>query len=444
MNESPTLGSFLKRLDSEGELREIPRELSPAFEAAAAEQFFDSGRALVIRARGHDFPIVANILNTKRKYEIALGVPPGGAEDAFSNAIAKASKPREATGGFLKNDVKVDLERLPVVSHFERDAGPYVTSSLVMARDGRTGAQNMSVHRLLRVSKDSFVIRMVEGRHLHRAFAVAGEAGGDLPVAVAIGVHPAVEIAASYQAPYGVDELDIANGMLGGALTTTEVEGGLRVPSCAEIVLVGRILRDRSMDDCMVEMLGNYDMSRKQPVVKVERMYHRDGAVYRDILPGGREHRLLMSYAVEVKLNRAVRDVVPTTRRVVLTDGGRNWLHAVIQMKKRLQGEPKNAILAAFAAHPSLKHVVVVDEDIDPADPVAVEYAVASRFQASEGLVVVKGAKGSSLDPSSDQKLLLTDKMGLDATASLTKDPGRFEMGRIPGYDKMKEEMGRI
>ena len=121
-----------------------------------------------------------------------------------------------------------------------------------------------------------------------------------------------------------------------------------------------------------------------------------------------------------------------------LTDGGSNWLAAVVQIKKRLEGEPKNALLAAFAAHPSLKMVTVVDDDIDPTDPVAVEYAVTSRCQADKSLLVIPNAKGSSLDPSSDQTNLLTTKVGIDATATLMKAKERFEIARIPGEEKIK------
>ena len=141
-----------------------------------------------------------------------------------------------------------------------------------------------------------------------------------------------------------------------------------------------------------------------------------------------------MSYPVELKMNRAVKDVVPSARRVVLTNGGCNWLHAVVQISKRLEGEPKNAMMAAFASHPSLKMVTVVDDDIDPTDPIRVEYAMATRFQASRGLVLIPGAKGSSLDPSADQENLLTDKLGVDATRTLRKPKENFEIAGIPNY----------
>jgi 2,5-furandicarboxylate decarboxylase 1 len=197
-------------------------------------------------------------------------------------------------------------------------------------------------------------IRMVEGRHLHRSFAHARDHGEDLKIAIAIGVPPAGRIEAAYQASYGVDEMLIANSLLGGKLILTKTRNSqLYVPSNAEIVLEGRILNDRTHEEWMVEMLPTYDFKRKQPVFQLERILFRNDAIYHDILPGYAEHRLLMGLPVEAKMYDYIKSVVSATQSVHLTDGGSNWLSAVIQIKKWLEGEPKNALLAAFTALPS-------------------------------------------------------------------------------------------
>jgi 2,5-furandicarboxylate decarboxylase 1 len=140
---------------------------------------------------------------------------------------------------------------------------------------------------------------------------------------------------------------------------------------------------------------------------------------------------------VEGKVYDYIKNVVPTTQSVHLTEGGSNWLSAVIQIEKRLEGEPKNALLAAFTAHPSLKMAIVVDDDINPTDPIAVEYAIATRCQADRDFIIIANAKGSSLDPSSDQDNLLTTKVGIDATATILKAKERFEIAKIPGEEKV-------
>jgi len=145
-----------------------------------------------------------------------------------------------------------------------------------------------------------------------------------------------------------------------------------------------------------------------------------------------------MGLPVESKMLDQVKNVVPSTSQVLLTDGGSNWLTAVIQIKKRVEGESKNALLAAFAAHPSLKIAIVVDQDINPTNPVEVEYAISTRCQADKDLIIIENAKGSSLDPSSDQVNLLTTKLGIDATATLLKVKERFEIAKIPGEINLK------
>jgi UbiD family decarboxylase len=202
--------------------------------------------------------------------------------------------------------------------------------------------------------------------------------------------------------------------------------------------LEGRILADETAEEQMVEMLRTYDIKRKQPVFELDKIHLTSNSIYHDILPGYGEHRLLMGLPIESKLFHSVKDVVAGTRKVQLTDGGSNWLVAVIQIRKRLEGEPKNAIIAAFAGHPSLKIAIVVDDDIDPNNPTDVEYAISTRCQADKDLIVIPNSKGSSLDPSSDQTNLITTKMGIDATATLLKSKDRFEIAKIPRVEKIR------
>jgi len=157
---------------------------------------------------------------------------------------------------------------------------------------------------------------------------------------------------------------------------------------------------------------------------------HRENYLYQALLPGGMEHKLLMGVPYEAKIREAVGNVVPSVKDVRLTPGGCCWLHAVISIEKQVDGDAKNAILAAFAAHPSLKHAVLVDQDIDVTKLDEVEWAIATRFQGDEDVVVVGGARGSTLDPSADQELATTSKVGVDATRPYSKPREKFERAR--------------
>lgn len=447
MVDSADLRSYLALLEKQGELVHVRKLVDPKFELAAVVSKLDGGKAVVFdKVRSSKISVASNICGTARRFHIAVGAKgkPQGVMEAkksiharMAEALAKLSEPKKAAKALFEQNTSKSLADIPIVTHFEKDAGAFVTASIVFARDQEKGNQNSSTHRLLRLDEKHAAIRMVEGRHLHKCYTYAKDHGEDLKVAIAIGVHPAVSIAAAYQAAYGVDEMQIANSLLEGNLSLAKTSfAQALVPSHAEIVLEGRILKDRTHEEWMVEMLRTYDFKRKQPVFELDRISFRNGAIYHDILPGYAEHRLLMGLPVEAKMYDYVKSVVPTTQAVHLTDGGSNWLAAVIQIKKRLEGEPKNAIMAAFAAHPSLKMATVVDDDIDPSDAVAVEYAIASRCQADKDFVIMPNAKGSSLDPSSDQVNLLTTKLGIDATATLLKPKDHFEIAKIPGQEK--------
>jgi 2,5-furandicarboxylate decarboxylase 1 len=434
--------SFLSLLEEKGELVHVIKPVSSKFELAAVVSKLEGKQALLFEnIDKSQFKVASNVIGTRTRFALAVAVKEYDLiHSRFLQLSGNTSEPKKMSGSapFYEN-FSNDLSELPIVSHFEKDAGPYITSSIVFAKDPEKGTQNSSTHRLLKVDDKNMVIRMVEGRHLHKCYCSATEHGDDLKVAISIGVHPAVSIAAAYQAAYGVDEMLIANSLLDGELTVSKNRySQLYIPTCSEIVLEGRILKDKTEYEWMVEMLRTYDFKRKQPIFELDRIRFRNNAIFHDILPGFAEHRLLMGLPVEAKIFQAVKNVVPTTIAVHLTDGGSNWLDAIIQIRKRLEGEPKNALLAAFASHPSLKIAIVVDQDIDPRDARAVEYAIATRCQADRDLIIVDNTKGSSLDPSSDQVNLLTTKMGIDATATLLKPKDRFEVATIPGQEKIK------
>jgi len=181
-----------------------------------------------------------------------------------------------------------------------------------------------------------------------------------------------------------------------------------------------------------VDITGTYDIERKQPVVEIVNVMYRRDYVYQALLPSGAEHKLLMGLPHEVLMWDSVSKVVPRVHVVNLSVGGSGWLHAIISIEKQVDGDGKNALLAAFAAHPSLKHAVVVDSDIDVFNASDVEWAIATRFQANEDLLIIENVRGSTLDSSANQETGLTTKMGLDATRPFTKPREKFERAKIP------------
>ncbi|ADC65694.1 UbiD family decarboxylase [Ferroglobus placidus DSM 10642] len=304
-----------------------------------------------------------------------------------------------------------DLNDLPIIKYFEGDGGRYITAGVVIAcKDPENfSTYNASIHRLMVVDEKKLAARLVPPRHTYLLWRDAVEKGEELEIAVCIGVHPLFMLASSTRLPEG-KEFYYAAGLMGG-LEVSDVDG-IYCPE-SEVIIRGRITAETVKEGPFVDITGTYDLVRDEPVVEVDKIYAKEDFIYYSITPASKEHQILMGLPAEPEIYKAVSKVC-RVKNVVLTPGGRHWLHAVVQIEKRTEGDGKNAILAAFAAHPSLKHVVVVDDDIDVYNYEDIEFAIATRFQADRDLVVVSGARGSSLDPSAKDNI--TAKMGIDAT----------------------------
>ena len=428
------LRSYLGLLRKTGELKSIKRKVSTKYEIAGVTAKADGSHALLFEnISGKKFKIVSNLIGSRNRFALAVGAKESDIHQKVITAIEKAKKPKKISKGQFMENHSSDASILPIVTHFEKESGPFITSSIIYSKNPEKGTQNSSFHRLMPIDKKHFSVRMVEGRDLHRAFIHAKKQKKDLKVAITIGVHPAISIAGAYQADWGKDELEIANTILNGKLSLAKCPySGMFVPSGSEIVLEGRILHNKTHKEWMVEMLRTYDLARSQPVFELEKLYYRNNPIFHDILSGYSEHRLLMGMPIEAKLNRKLKKSFAQTKQVSLTSGGSNWLHAVVQVKKRKDSEPKKIIKKTFETHRSLKMVTIVDDDIDPNNAESVEYAMATRFQADSDLVIIKNVRGSSLDPSSNQKKLKTAKLGIDATKPLSKRKEGFEIAKIP------------
>lgn len=410
---------FIAMMREQGRVEDIERPCSTIYEAPRMASRTD--KILFFHdLDGHR--AVMNLLGDRKSLAAALGV---GERDLVRNLAARTYNGRVVDAGRLAGGIPADLSRLPVMKHFPGDAGRYFTAGVVFSRYG--GVENASIHRMMVLDDHRVVARLVEGRHTHTLLKAALAGGERLPVAVTVGTHPLVTFAACTRVPEG-KELPYAAELMGGELAVHECANGVRVPG-AEIVLEGSIGPETAAEGPFVDITGTYDPVRQQPVIEFSRMYLRENPIYHGILPAGDEHKLLMGAPYEPKIYRAVGEVT-TVRDVLLTKGGAGYLHGVVQIRKNTEGDAKNAIMAAFAAHTSLKHVVVVDEDIDIYDPYDVEYAIATRVRGDTDIMIVTGVRGSSLDP-----MRLADgtnvKVGVDATMLMGRE-GEFRRAEWP------------
>lgn len=438
-----TLRSWLRHLAATDRLATAEAGVDLDFEVAAVAKRQDGSKAVLFPApkRGSgnapNVPVVANLLAERSWVAESLGVADGDVLNAFRQAVEHPLPWQEVEDAPVQQTVIRSpnlLRDLPIPLHNEHDSGPYISAGLVIARNPRTGVQNVSINRLQISGPDRMGI-LILPRHLH-AFFKAAEAEGDaLEVAIAIGVDPATLLASQAIVPIDFDELEVAGALHGAPLRVAKcVTNEVRAPADAEVVIEGRILPEvREMEGPFAEFPQYYGPAGRREVIQVDAITTRRSPMFHTIVSAGMEHLLLGAIPREATIVALLQRSFPNVLDVHLSQGGVCRYHLYVQMTQRQQGEARNVIAGAFGAHADIKQVIVVDDDVDVHDPTAVEWAVATRFQAGRDLIVIPGGLGSKLDPSADDGV--SDKMGLDATMPVKREGLDYVVVHVPGED---------
>ena len=426
---------FVEQLRRNGELTRIPREVSTEFEIAGIIEALGEKPVLFEKVTESNLPVVAGLLSSKDLIARGIGITKDTLLPKLSRAVEAPKAATVVSHGECQEvaENEVDLTSLPIMRYTQKDGGKYIASAVAIVRDPEFNTRNMCFHRLMLLDRNHFVVRIVENRGTDTALK---KAGGELDVAFCIGNSTAVLLSASTTLPMGVDELGMANALENTELVKCKTVD-LEVPKDSEIILEGRITKDKATEGPFLDLTGIVDKSRQQPVVEIKCITHRKNPLYQTILAGRNEHKLLMGMPKEPTMFNEVNKVCQC-KDVYITPGGCSWLHAVVQIKKQNVDDGKKAIAAAFEGHKSLKHCVVVDEDINIYDPHDVEWAIATRFQADKNTIVLSNQPGSSLDPSGDLtegKKATTSKAGIDATAPLVTTGKGFKKEQYARVD---------
>ncbi len=414
--------TFLDSAHKKGWLVTIDRPVNPDLELAAVAAALDGRPVLFNHVVGYpDWRVVTGLASARRHFALGLGRQQDQVLFGLAAALARPQPAPVAASAPCQEIVHRpgDLNRLPILRHLPKDPGPYITAGVLITRDSETGL-NASYHRLLQLDDRHFVARLVENRGVHSAWQKTQR---DLPVAIAIGLPLHILLAASMSPAAGVFEMDIAQALAPTPLVRC-LTNDLFIPAEAELVLEGRLTHHLANEGPFVDLTETSDMVRQQPIIEIDAITHRRRPIYHGLLPGQLEHKLLMGMPKEPSIYAAVSKVVDV-RNVHITPGGASWLHAVVQIVKRHPDDGLVAAKAAFSGHGSLKHVVVVDEDIDIFDPHDVEWAIATRVQAGRDVLVFPDQPASSLDPSARHipgQKSRSDKAGVDATIPWTDD----------------------
>jgi 2,5-furandicarboxylate decarboxylase 1 len=439
-----TFRGFLERLRAEKELVDIKQPVDSRHIATLVDQ---ADKALLFhQVIGYDMPVVSGIIRSQKRAIMSMGCTTyPEIEFRLQNGIENPIPPKYVEKTPVKEVIRtgkdVDLFSLPIPMFSIYDGGPMITAGITIARDPEFGL-NSGIYRFMVKEKNLTGIDIVTPNNMRLFAQRAFEAGRPCPISISIGNHPFENLGSGFRAPLGTDEMGIAGGIRGSAIELAQCET-IDLPCIAdsEIVLEGEILptgwtQPEGRFGEFTRLMGGLHWN---PVVRINAITMRRDAIYYALhMPW--ENTWLMAPTRYTQIRRALKTAGIQTKDINVTLGGCGFWHAIVSIKKQA-GEGKNALLAALSVM-DLKHVVVVDDDIDVFNAMDVEWAIATRVQGDKDVIIIPGSRAKPLDPS----LAVTPpgvvptgaKVGIDATISEGIPRERFERISYAYTDRAK------
>ena len=435
--QSPSLRTFLAGLP-ESEILRIsePTDLDflPTALILELEKRRQTPVVIIERPNGFDGQVVANLFASRDRIARMVGAEPGGFNDAWVRALSDLTPPNVVRSGPVHERVvqgnELDAGTLPISRHYEKDAGRYIGSGILVCKDPDTGVRNLSYQRLQLKGPNRFGASLHSRGHIWDHLQRCAARRQNLEVAIVIGVHPAINLAAGAKVAMEVDEFDVAGALLGQPIDLVKCKTiDVEVPAEAEFVLEGEILYDVLEDEGPYGEYTGYSTDRStRNVFVVKAITSRSNPIFHDIIPGySAEHLLLGRSAKEAHVHMRLKEMVPNLKALNFPKSGTHF-HAYLSMKKTAEGQAKHALMLLLGLDPYLKFVVAVDEDVNVFDEEEVLWAMATRFQADTDMFMVPEVFCNRLDPSSRDGM--SSKLALDATAPLKWDVERAVVPR--------------
>ncbi len=409
-----------------GEVVRVTEPVSTEYDVMALVLEYERRRRTPILlfddVRGHDIPIVCNVVASRRALAFALGVPESGLALEYARRIKDTMKPVVVPDPPFRHRVlreaEVDLGRLPIPTYFPGDAGRYLTAGMLVARDPDTGVETEGYHRFMVKGRDRMGVSLHSRRRMFEYQRRAEAKGRPLPCAVVLGLHPLVSMGSLAYPPADVGKFDVVGGLLGEPLEVAPCATiDLQVPAAAEIVIEGEILPGvREPEGPFGEFTGYFSRRSTQHVFVAKAIAMREKPWFQSIGSGrAGDHITTLGLVREAEITNAVSRVIPNVTGVHVPLSGTSSFTAYVAIRQGRPGEAKHVIPIVLGVDHYLKLVIVVDDDIDVFDESDVMWAVATRMQADRDLVVIPGSLGAMLDPSADERGV-TAKLGIDAT----------------------------
>jgi 2,5-furandicarboxylate decarboxylase 1 len=446
---SGDLRAFIKRLEEYGELVRVSDELSTQHEIAAAIKYvaqYEGKAVLFEEAKDYHVPIVANLLGSRERVAMAFDVTEHDLDETYLARAQNRIKPVVVASAPVQEvvmDSGIDICRtLPVLTHHEQDAGPYMTSAITIAKDPETGIRGMGLHRIQVKDKDTIGIFLATPPLSH-FLTKAEQQDKPLPIAVASGVAPLTFCAAIFFAPQGVDKFEIAGGFAQRPVELVRCRSvDIEAPADAEFILEGYIIPgQRDKEGPFGESTGYY-FTYDNPVAKIKAISHRANPIYHALLPFSGEETVLTSFMLGSYTLRQVQREFPQVRRMHIQLVG----EIVIAQIDKKSDEDGTRVIDYLLSNPFAKMVVVTDGDVDISDLDEVAWAVATRVNFDRdvtiksdlpGLMIDPSTSGGEITPDVSQLTTRTAKIGIDATKPLS-ELDKFERIDVPQRVKQK------
>ena len=434
-------------LEKTGNLVQINSEVDPSYVLAGIAKKFEGGKCLLFnRVKGSEYPVVIGLLWNRDIVGSLFGVSKEKVPFVIVQAIKNWRKDKGTLSSPLLNkgfaneviEKRINLYKLPIPLHALKDGGRYLDSSIVVVRNPETGIPNVSVHRLMVTKKDRLTFLIDPGRHLGAYLEIMEARNEPLPVTINNGIGLAPWLA-SVIPQQGDGKYEIANHIVGYPIPFIKAQT-VDVPAYADaqFVIEAEILpKVREQEGPFAEVTGYYANRDQRWVMKVKAITHRKKAIFHSLL-SGQEVWNAVGFTAEAKIFAIVKEKIPQLKAVYLTPGGCGFYGAVIQVEKDGKEGGRAAILETFKAFEPLQQVVAVDTDVNLYDPLDVNWALTTRFNADTGLIILKNQQGHILNPmvriNPDGKGGTVTKVGLDATAPFPKT-STFERVRFKEVD---------
>ncbi len=416
------LREFVEMLEKQGDVRRIRQTVDPRFEAAAILTRLDreGGPAVLFESvNGHSMPVIGNLLAAPRRLASALfmteemlrnGQLPPNHEQLIDPVLVDGDGGRRVITSSNGFDIR---QYLPVLTHYTRDSAPFITCGVASARDPEGGGMRRGLHRVEVRGTKELGISLVNPP-LAGIYKAHQSAGTPMEIAIAIGVDPAVLLSSVFKCPPTMDKLCAAGGLTGTPIQLMKAHTvDLEIPAQAEVVIEGVIDPHVPEKEGVLGEVSGYYLAFSSPSIRITAVTFREHPYFQALLPQGSEVDLLLAFIHGLNVIPKMKMLFPSMLDLHFTPGTFGS-HLVMAMNSDKPGETRQALTMALSIQ-SIKKAVIVNEDVDIRDPLAVEWALATRFQADKDLMVIPGLGGQVLDPSAG-KDYTTTKIGLDAT----------------------------